>query len=167
MTSKLRQVIRELLESELDEISTSAGAGGYETPNAFVGTPKKKKKHNPLLAHLVGYRLVPNKPDADDDDEAGEAGESGAVSETLEETMSRYQGFKQDRTLTEAQKIGRAIQEINRQLAEMHRVVQMASRLKLETATPQTSLWKRTAKHVTRMEERLEGIQIAIRELRN
>ena len=39
--NQLREIIRELIELELDEISTSGGAGAYLTPYAFKGKKDK------------------------------------------------------------------------------------------------------------------------------
>ena len=46
--NQLREIIRELIESELDEMSTSGGAGAYLTPYAFKG---KKDKNEALPVH--------------------------------------------------------------------------------------------------------------------
>lgn len=154
--NRLRQLIRELIIDELEEISTTGNVAGYQTPAAFAGHSKKARAHRNKIAQTAGYTLAHGNDDEPDTD-----------NNTLGEAATRYHGFKTDPTMTEAQKIGRAIQEINRQLAEMHRVVNMASRLKTETNTPQTKLWKRTSKHVARMESRLLEIQKCLRELRS
>ena len=41
MSRELRNIIRELIDKELEEISTSGSAGGYLTPKAFKGKKKK------------------------------------------------------------------------------------------------------------------------------
>ena len=46
--NQLREIIRELIESELDEMSTSGGAGAYLTPRAFKG---KKGENEALPMH--------------------------------------------------------------------------------------------------------------------
>ena len=46
--NKLREIIRELIEAELDETSTSGAAGAYLTPRAFKG---KKDKNEALPVH--------------------------------------------------------------------------------------------------------------------
>ena len=41
----IKSLVEEIVEEEdLDEITTTAGAPGYMTPNAFKGKKKKKKK---------------------------------------------------------------------------------------------------------------------------
>jgi len=57
---KLRQYIREILQKELDEISTSAGAGPYSTPLAFRGNKNKNVAKMKHTATQMGYKLTPN-----------------------------------------------------------------------------------------------------------
>lgn len=152
--SKIREMIRELIQQELEEISATGNVAGYQTPYAFSGQSKEGRSHRNKIAQQAGYTLT-------------DKGNTGEDDKQIKEGVSRYHGFKNDTTMSESQKIGRSIQEINRQLMEMHRVVKMASRLKTETHTPHTKLWKRTAKHVAKMEERLAEIQNCLKDLRS
>ena len=52
------QLKRQLTEDEVDEISTSSGAGAYQTPYAFR---LKGQKPNYKAYKDVGYKLVPKK----------------------------------------------------------------------------------------------------------
>jgi hypothetical protein len=52
--SELRQLIRELIEDELNEVTTTGNVAGYETPFAF-GNLKKRKE----IARMSGYTIVP------------------------------------------------------------------------------------------------------------
>ena len=57
MNTQLKKLIRELLnQEELDEMSTSGGAGGYLTPNAFKG--KKNSYIQPIQE--ASYRKFKN-----------------------------------------------------------------------------------------------------------
>lgn len=141
--SQLRELIREAIKEELEECSTTAGAPGYQTPNAFAATPKQslpivKKKLNGLV-----------------DEE-----------EKLDESHSRYELYRQDETATPVQKIGRAIKEINNRLNEIDQIVAMNERLKKESNTGSTNLWKRTHKHLSRIESKLLRTSQRIRELK-
>ena len=52
----VKKLTLELLDEEsLDEISTTAGVAGYNTPKAFGKTSKKKKKN---LEKQTGYKFV-------------------------------------------------------------------------------------------------------------
>ena len=67
--SKLREliksVLRELQEEELDEITTTAGVDGYNTPFAFSGKKGKKKK-NQVATNSTGYKPVNESLDEKD-----------------------------------------------------------------------------------------------------
>ena len=55
---KLREMIRELIEQELNEISTTAGVAGYLTPKAFVGDKRTNTDHIKQMAKRIGYTLT-------------------------------------------------------------------------------------------------------------
>ena len=41
---EFRKLVREILEDEIDEISTTASIAVYSTPHAFTGNKKKNKE---------------------------------------------------------------------------------------------------------------------------
>lgn len=149
--NNLRKTIREILNKELEEVSVSSGAGGYETPNAFAPNTSSGKSRRKKIATVAGYTLA-----SGNDDEDG-----------LQEATSRYRQFKSDESATPKQKIGKAISEINRQLTELAKVVEMSAKLKTETNTESSGLWKRTGKHLSRMENKILEISQRIRELKS
>lgn len=55
---RLRRVIRELIEQELEEISTSAATPGFQTPHAFRGKSEAGKKKARKNAEQAGYKIV-------------------------------------------------------------------------------------------------------------
>jgi hypothetical protein len=77
-----------------------------------------------------------------------------------------YYAWRNDNTMTERQKIGKAIQEINRQLVEMHKVVKRSSRLKTEMGVANSDLWKRTNKALMKIESRMHKIAQQVRNMR-
>jgi hypothetical protein len=60
--NQLREIIRELIKSEIDETSTSGGAGAYLTPRAFKGK-KGENKALPVHRYLseASYRKFKGK----------------------------------------------------------------------------------------------------------
>jgi hypothetical protein len=60
--NQLREIIRELIKSEIDETSTSGGAGAYLTPYAFKGK-KGENKALPVHRYLseASYRKFKGK----------------------------------------------------------------------------------------------------------
>lgn len=149
--SDLNSLIREMIKKELEEVSTTAGAGGFDTPNAFTGGKVAGEKRRKKTAAQAGYTL---------------AHISGEEADTLSEARSRYLEFKSDPTTSPKQKIGKAISEINRQLNELARVVEMSAKLKTESNTESSALWKRTGAHLSKMENKLLEISQRIRELK-
>lgn len=150
--SDLNSIIREMIKKELEEVSTSAGAGAFDTPNAFTGGKPAGEKRRKKTATQAGYTLAHN---------------SGEDADSLQEARSRYLEFKSDPTATPKQKIGRAISEINRQLNELARIVEMSAKLKVETNTESSALWKRTGAHLSKMENKMLEISQRIRELKS
>jgi hypothetical protein len=146
MENKLREAIREIIKQELEEVSTSAATPGYQTPNAFKQTPGLEDE-----TRLTVRKKLKLEP---------------VQEEKLEEARSRYDIYKEDVTATPKQKIGRAIKEIDSRLNEINHILEMNHRLKLETNTGSGDLWKRTHKHLTRLESKLHRSLQRIRELK-
>lgn len=133
-------------EGALEEESTSAATPGYLTPNAFQSGNGKEaiiRKH--LGVDDKDFTPVP-------------------MGDKLHEAQSRYNRFKQEEGTT-PQKIGRAIHEINKRLDEIDNILEMNQRLKTEQNLGSTGLWKRTTKHLTRMESKMLHMSHRIKEL--
>ena len=84
----------------------------------------------------------------------------------LKEGGDPYYAWRNDESMSPKQKIGRAISEINKQLAEMHKVVKRSSRLKKEMGMSANDYWKRTNNAFLKMEQRMHRISQKIREMR-
>lgn len=151
---RLRRIIRELVEKELDEISTSGAAGPYMTPGAFAPkTPSAQKGRN-KRAQVLGYTLA----------NGWERGEKDASSKKVDE--NRYLEFKNN-PLPPHRKIGMAVSEMNRALSEAERILNMSHRLKKESNMDSTQMWSRTNKTLMKMEVRLLTAVKRIREMRS
>jgi len=157
---------------DLDEISVSANAGNYETPNAFSdGSAKSKKKTKKYATNSTGYKLAkkkkkpvyygaknkPNKP----------LGESKMKhSEIIAEMFGlNYKDFKADKTKNPKQKVNGAIKEISKKLFEISRIIDRASKLKQEAEVGRDSYWKSTGPRMTKIAERLIKVSQKLREL--
>jgi hypothetical protein len=153
---RLRFYIRECLKKELEalaETSTTAGAPGFQTPNAFAVT-----KDTPAAS----LPIVKKKLKCDEDTDGNEMDAMAGLSEA----RSNYELYRQDETSTPVQKIGRAIKEINSRLNEIDQIVAMNERLKKESNTGSHNLWKRTHKHLSRIESKLLRTSQRIKELK-
>ena len=103
---KLKEIIRELIKQELEEVSTSAATPGYQTPYAFSGGRKKdKKKKKKRDTGSTGYSYV---------------------------SEGRYHQYRNDESMTPKQKIGRSMREIRDSLNNLDKLVKMNVRLKNE-----------------------------------
>ena len=126
---KLKEIIRELIRKELEEVSTSANVPGYQTPYAFSGGRKKdKKKKKKIATNSTGYSKV---------------------------NEGRYHNYRNDESMTPKQKIGRSMREIRDSLNELNRLVKMNVRLKNELNVDSRSYWKNTHKALNKISERL------------
>jgi len=152
---QLRQYIREILQQELDEISTSDGAGAYLTPMAFRGNKQSNVAKMKHTATQLGYKLTPR----------GTA-DLTKTADNLVEGKVRYHEYKKDDSVSTHQKIAKAISELNRSLNEADRVLNMNTRLKNESGITSEQLWKRTQQGLIKLESKLITIAGKIRELR-
>lgn len=139
---QLRAAIREVIEDVFNEVSTSASAGEYGTPFAFSGTgdPIDGKKKKPVPFDGNGP-LIP-------------------------EARSHYNEFKEDPSGNNVQKIGRSIAGITKSLLEMEKVLKLCIRLKNESKTNHSEMWKRTQNNVTKIEKKMVQVIQQLQELK-
>lgn len=150
MEDRIRQMVVEMIKQELEEISTSGATPGYQTPNAFTA-----KGSGPTVVKKK-LSWTPDYTPTDDED-----------GKRVDEARSKYDIYKMDETATTPQKIGRAITEINRRLNEIDQLLEMNARLKTEQNLGSTGLWKRTMKHLTRMENKILRMSQRLKELKS
>lgn len=151
MSKSIREIIREAIINELEELEETSATGniaGYNTPGAFRGNSPEGKAKQRKNANQAGYTMVERPDEAD----------------TLKE--NRYREFKKDESTSSRQKIGRALSEINKNLQEIDRLAKMSARLKTEENMESTQLWKRTNQALMKIEGTLQQILRSIRELK-
>jgi hypothetical protein len=144
MSERLRQFVREMLEKELEEVSTSAATPGFMTPKAFV------------------------KTDGDDDESLTVRKKLGedCEPEKIEEGRGLYHDIR-DAQGSPARKIGLAFTEVNQKLNEIDKLLSAYSRIKTENDVDYTGLWKRTIRHIGLMERKLLSIARHLKELKS
>jgi len=147
-------------EEELDEMSSTASAGGeYMTPYAFgkaddddVVKPagmKKVPKTNKIFKPMEGkstYKKMMSEM-------------YGVVNEVS------YRDYKKDPTSTPQQKVNRGINEVNKMLAEMEKIVANNLRLKTEMGVQSNHFWKSTGRRFAKINERMTRISNRLKEL--
>ena len=57
----IEELVDLFLDEDLDEISTTAGIPGYNSPYAFTGGKKKYEKMRKKIARAGGYKLKKRK----------------------------------------------------------------------------------------------------------
>jgi hypothetical protein len=135
--NKLKEIIRNMIrERMIDEMNTTGGVEGYNTPFAFSGKDSEKKKGK-KQADLTGYTVV---------------------------NENRWLELKQDESTAQA-KIGRGISNINKQLKEMERFLNWYGKIKSESGVNNKSYWKRTNSHIYSIQERLLKLDQKIRQI--
>ena len=141
------QFIRELIEKELDEASTTATTGGeYQTPLAFRGNKFKAGKKKKKAGYAGGHKnpTVSTTYEEPDDPKLRKEG--------------NYHDFRNDDTMTPKQKIGMAMRETRDSLNELEKIVKNNVRLKNELNVDSRSYWKNTHKALSRIGERLVNL---------
>jgi hypothetical protein len=135
--NKIREIVRKMVrERMVDEMNTTGGVEGYNSPFAFSGKDGEKKKAK-RQADLTGYTPV---------------------------NENRWLALKQDESTAQA-KIGRGISNINKQLKEMERFLNWYGKIKNESGVDNKSYWKRTNGHIYSIQERLLKLDQKIRQI--
>lgn len=126
---------------DIDEISTSAAAGAYMTPNAFAKPGQKKKK----------YKW---------------ASVSEAMDKKYEKLIESYSKFATGNPKsTPSQTVNGTIKEVAKKLQEIEQLVKYTSRLKNESGIAGSSYGKSTHNALNKISERLLKISERVRSL--
>jgi hypothetical protein len=135
--NKLKEIIRNMIrERMIDEMNTTGGVEGYNTPFAFSGKDDEKTKGK-KQADLTGYTVV---------------------------SENRWLDLKNEESTAQS-KIGRGISNINKQLKEMERFLNWYGKIKNESGVNNKSYWKRTNSHIYSIQERLLKLDQKIRQI--
>tara|TARA_B100000035_G_scaffold288754_1_gene274646 strand:- start:199 stop:651 length:453 start_codon:yes stop_codon:yes gene_type:complete len=130
----LRKIVRELIQQELGEASTTGnldgGAGPPKTPYAFQSKPKSKKdkEKEKAIMKAMGYTKV---------------------------NEGRYHDWRNDESMSPKQKIGKSVREVRHALDSLDKTIKMSVRLKNELNVDSRNYWKNTHKALQKISERL------------
>lgn len=155
---KLRKIVREMVQKELDEMTTTGNVAGYNVPMAFQGNNPKNKARKKGIATQLGMQLTP-RGQKDLDRPADKM-------ENISEAKMRYHEYKKDESASSTQKIAKAISEINRNLMEMERTLKMNARLQRESGIASEALYRRTQQGLLKLEARLLNLAGKVRDIR-
>ena len=140
-------------EDELDEMSTSAGAGAYDTPNAFGELGDD-------TIEMLGYKKVKKVKK-----EAVEESDFKKLSKEMFINEIAYNDYKKDPIASPKQKINTSINYINKGLKEIEKVVNHNVRLKQEMGVDNGIYWKSSRENLTKISERLLRVSKQLKEL--
>jgi len=136
---------------DLEEMSTSAGAGGYETPNAFGELGDD-------TIEMLGYKKVKKKS-------VKKESAFKQMSSELFLNEIAYNEYKKDPIATPKKKINQSINFINRGLKEIEKVVNHNVRLKQEMGVNNGMYWKSSRENLVKISERLLRVSKQLKEL--
>ena len=145
------------IEDMVDEMSTSAGAGGYETPNAFGELGDD-------TIEMLGYKKVKKKAKTESKTVKKESQFKKMSSELFLNEIA-YNDYKKDPIASPKQKINQSINFINRGLKEIEKVVNHNVRLKQEIGVDNSVYWKSSRENLTKISERLLRVSKQLKEL--
>ncbi len=195
--NNLKEMIRNLIEEiedeeEMDEVSTTGGIAGYNTPKAF-GKKSDEKEKAKRMAKSAGYSVVNEAINIDITnrnldllDKAADmaiknpkgnvvelakiikkyvSGIRNSIKESIvNEATNRFQQLRKEEA-TPNQKIGKGIREMRTQIQEIEKFVEWYSKIKTENDLDSSQYWKRTQKHLNVIRERLNKISQKIQNL--
>jgi len=143
---KLRYLIREIIEEELDEITTSDSAGAYDSKYAFE--PAKEETYTQL-----GYELAKREP---------------GLYEMAKRIKERsYKDFKNDPGSTQKIKINKAIHEINGKLYRVESLLRQSVKFKNESGIDGGKFWESTKTKIRKIDEKINKIMGLSKQLGN
>lgn len=140
----------------IDEMSTSAGAGPYSTPNAFGNLSDDD-------IELLGYKKV--KKVKKESVKPVKESEFKKLSTELFLSEISYNSYKKDPVASPKQKINNSINFINKGLKEIEKVVNHNVKLKQEMDVDNSVYWKSSRENLAKISERLLRVSKQLKEL--
>lgn len=150
-----KQIIRELVEEVIEEMTATGAVAGYMTPAAFRGHKSKKKSAE---RSMPGGKVVGEE---DTDDTTVGEGETLTLRRevsVMEEARSRYRNFKESDMMRNHAKVSYGLMEAKKMLREVEYLVGICERLKTECGYSNDNLWKRTHGDMVEIHQRLKEI---------
>lgn len=141
---RVREIVRELISQDLEEATSTGNIAGYLTPFAFKNTDGNDEDEEPsdefvdYVIRASGYKKI---------------------------NENRWNELKSSDGTTN-QKIGVGIRNVRKQLSEIEKFLSWYGRLKEGENIGYENYWKRTQKHINKIESRLGEIKKQISKLK-
>lgn len=148
---EFKKIVKELLDDELKEASTTGGVPGYLTPKAFSKTGKTDNA-GVDTAKSQGYTKAPETDKW-----------FKKMNEAIQLSEITYKEYKKAPGMSSKHKLNNAIKECNRALFEIERYLKQNKKLREEEGLGLNEYWKSTAVKLVRMNERLKSLQKEIK----
>lgn len=148
--------------------NVTANVSGYDTPKAFSDKDEEEhEKEVKKTAEVYGYKEVgkPKRKNFEGIEKKNNSSYKQYMKELNPISEVTYKNYRQDETRTVNQKLNHSIKEINRSIYEIAKIVEHASRLKLEMGVDQRTLWQASRARLHKIGERLNRIGKKINEL--
>jgi hypothetical protein len=137
------EILESSTDEDIDEASTSSGAGAYNTPKAF-STPEQARKKKKMKY----------------------AGVAESMDKKYEQLIESYKKFALgDSKSTPDKKVKETIKEVSKKLQEIEQLVRYSSRLKTESGLSREGYGPSVDKALTKISERLVKISERVRAL--
>jgi hypothetical protein len=158
---KIEKYIQNRVKKFLDEMSTTGGVAGYNSPAAFTSNTKKVAKD----MENQGYEVVDKNPNVATNKQTRKMKNRGyeggkvidmIVSKTLGE--AKYSDYKKDPENSPKQKINSAITSLNGMLARIENTIDQNLKLKTEYKLTTDHYWSSTKSNLNKMEAKLARI---------
>jgi len=150
-----KQIIRELVEEVIEEMTGTGAVAGYMTPAAFRGKKSKKKSAE---RSMPGGKVVGKEYTDDTTVGEGETLTLRREVSVMEEARSRYRNFKESDMMKNHAKISYGINQAKKMLGEVEYLIGICERLKTEADIPTSNLWARTQPDMKEIHNRLKEI---------
>ena len=137
------EILESSTDEDIDEASTSAGAGAYNTPKAF-STPKQARKKKKMKY----------------------SGVAESMDTKYEKLIESYKKFALgDSKTTPDKKVKETIKDVSKKLQEIEQLVRFSSRLKTESGLSRDGYGPAVNNALTKISERLVKISERVRAL--
>lgn len=150
----------ELYSSSVNEMSTTAGVPGFESPYAFGKVDKDTIEQGGMKSVKKTNRIFKQMESKSSQYKKMMSEMYGVQTEAVS-----YREYKKDESATPSQKVNKSIMEVNRMLAEIERVVAHNLKLKNESGVNSNQFWKSTGVRFSKINERIVRISNRLKEL--
>jgi len=149
---------RKAIKKDLEEMNATGNLDGGEGPPKSKGAFGKEEDENDN-AEVFDYK----KTGVSDKHFESTYKRMMSSMENLNEVS--YRDYKKDPTSTPQQKVNRGINEVNKMLGLMEKIVNNNLRLKTEMGVQSNHFWKSTGKRFAKINERMTRIANRLKEL--